>query len=151
MISIDRLKEMTLEDIENNPEKYLEEYTELLQQFDQLKAENEGWKKANDEKNELLAKLGCPTTATAKRKAHCLQEQLDKLKAKCERLELQLTSLSYADTICALEIDLKHKTQECEQAEQKLKRIRQILKNGVKIHDDIIVNKSILQIIDEVE
>lgn len=38
-----------------------------------------------------------------------------------------------------------------EQAEQKLKQIRQMLKNGVKIHDDIIVNKSILQIIDEVE
>ena len=37
-----------------------------------------------------------------------------------------------------------------EQAEQKLERIRQVLKNGVKIHDDIIVNKSILQIIDEV-
>ena len=36
-------------------------------------------------------------------------------------------------------------------AEQKLERIRQVLKNGVKIHDDIIVNKSILQIIDEVE
>ena len=40
--------------------------------YKQLKAkeqECESWKKANDEKNELLAKLGCPTAATAKRKA----------------------------------------------------------------------------------
>ena len=41
--------------------------------------------------------------------------------------------------------------EQVKQAEQKLERIRQMLKNGVKIHDDIIVNKSILQIIDEVE
>ena len=37
MISIDRLKEMALEDIEKNPEKHLEEYTELSQQLDKLK------------------------------------------------------------------------------------------------------------------
>ena len=45
MISIDRLKEMALEYIEENPEKHLEESTELLQQLDQLKAENEELKK----------------------------------------------------------------------------------------------------------
>lgn len=46
---------------------------------------------------------------------------------------------------------LARKTQECEQAEQKLERIRQMLKKGAKIHDDIVVNKSILQIIEEIE
>lgn len=46
MFSIDRLKEMALEDIENNPEKHLEEYAELLQQLDQLNTENEVLKKS---------------------------------------------------------------------------------------------------------
>lgn len=41
--------------------------------------------------------------------------KLYKKEQECEKLKLQLTSLSYADEICALEIDLKHKTQECEE------------------------------------
>ena len=49
--------------------------------------ECEELRKANDEKNELLAKLGCPTTATAKRKVFCLQEQLDQLKAENDELK----------------------------------------------------------------
>ena len=59
----------------------------------QLKAkeqECEEFRKANDEKNELLAKLGCPTTATAKRKVFCLQEQLDQLKAEKEEIKKYL-------------------------------------------------------------
>ena len=48
MISIDRLKEMALEDIEKNSEKHLEEYVELLQQLDQLEAENKELKKQVD-------------------------------------------------------------------------------------------------------
>ena len=55
MISIDRLKEMALEDIENNPEKHLEEYTELVQQLDQLKAENEIYKKMLEDEDVQLA------------------------------------------------------------------------------------------------
>ena len=49
----------------------------------QLKAkeqECEELKKANDEKNELLIKLGCPTTATAKRKVLYLEKELEKIK-----------------------------------------------------------------------
>lgn len=42
--------------------------------------ECERWKKANDEKNELLAKMGCPTVATARRLAFTLQQQIDTLK-----------------------------------------------------------------------
>ena len=60
--------------------------------YKQLKAkeqECEELRKANDEKNELLAKLGCPTIATARRKVFCLQEQLDQLKAENEGLKVQ--------------------------------------------------------------
>lgn len=53
---------------------------EYEQQLDQLK-------KTNDEKNELLAKLGCPTIATARMKAFTLQQQLDQLKAENEELK----------------------------------------------------------------
>ena len=59
--------------------KYVEHLKEQLKRKEQ---ECEHWKKANDEKNELLIKLGCPTKATAKRMVFCLQEQLDKLKAE---------------------------------------------------------------------
>ena len=58
--------------------------------YKQLKAkeqECESWKKANDEKNELLAKLGCHTTATARRKEFTLQQQLDQLKVENEELK----------------------------------------------------------------
>ena len=55
--------------------------------------ECERWKKANDEKNELLAKMGCPTTATAKRKVFTLQQQLDKLKVAKEQAEQKLKQI----------------------------------------------------------
>lgn len=55
MISIDRLKEMALEDIEKNPEKHLEEYAELSQQLDRLKAENEKLKKDNSTLKDILS------------------------------------------------------------------------------------------------
>ena len=42
--------------------------------------ECEELKKANDEKNELLIKLGCPTTATAKRKVLYLEKEFEKIK-----------------------------------------------------------------------
>ena len=57
MISIDRLKEMALEDIENNPKKHLKEYTELHNQLDQLKAENEILEKVNKANQEKIKKL----------------------------------------------------------------------------------------------
>lgn len=53
----------------------------------QLQAENALLRQANEEKNELLIKLGYPTKATAKRKVLCLQQQLDQLKAENEILE----------------------------------------------------------------
>ena len=62
----------------------------------------------------------------------------------------QIDFVALNNHIKALEFQLNQLKASKEQAEQKLERIRQVLKNGVKIHDDIIVNKSILQIIDEV-
>lgn len=49
--------------------------------------ECERWKKANDVKNELLAKLGCPTVATARRKVFTLQQQIDTLKEDNEKIK----------------------------------------------------------------
>ena len=64
-------------------EKQIIELNKTIQAKEQ---ECERWKNANDEKNELLAKLGCPTTATARRKEFTLQQQLDQLKAENDTL-----------------------------------------------------------------
>lgn len=48
---------MALEDIENNPKKHLKEYTELHNQLDQLKAENEILEKVNKANQEKIKKL----------------------------------------------------------------------------------------------
>ena len=67
----------------------------LREQLTHKEQECERWKKANDEKNELLTKLGCPTMATAKRKVFCLQQQLDKLKAENEQLKEELSVIQH--------------------------------------------------------
>ena len=56
-------------------------------QLKRKEQECEEFRKANDEKNELLAKLGCPTIATARRKVFCLQEQLDQFKAEQNKIK----------------------------------------------------------------
>lgn len=61
--------------------------------------ECEEFRKANDEKNELLAKLGCPTIATARRKVLCLQEQIDKLESKNEELKKSKTATEEASEL----------------------------------------------------
>ena len=72
--------------------------------FKQLKRkeqECERWKKANDEKNELLAKMGCPTVATAKRNVFTLQQQLDQIKAKNIKISKTLTEIKeIAELFC---------------------------------------------------
>ena len=62
-------------------------------QLKRKEQECERWKKANNEKNELLAKMGCPTTATAKRKVFTLQQQLDQLKVAKEQAEQKLKQI----------------------------------------------------------
>lgn len=59
-------------------------------QFKRLQEENEELKKANELKNGLLADLGCPTTATAKRLQLTLKEQINKLEQENEELKKQL-------------------------------------------------------------
>ena len=115
MIGLSRLKEMVEEEMENK----IKELEEKLLRKEQ---ECEEFRKANDEKNELLAKLGCPTIATAKRKVFCLQEQIDKLKVENDSLKKQLkfefdeTLLQYSNTIEDLQEQLKNSVmQKCPQ------------------------------------
>lgn len=93
--------------------------------------ECEELKKANDRKNELLAKLGCPTTATAKMKVHCLQEQLDKLKAENETYKKMLDNPEVRVALTDIrtgERDLWQKYKpRMEKAEQKLESIAEII------------------------
>ena len=63
------------------------EQERLYAEVNTLQAENEKLKQVNDEKNELLAQLGCPTIATAKRLSHTLKEQISELKAENARLK----------------------------------------------------------------
>ena len=95
-------------EFENEKQALLEKYNQVSTNFyngdycntewcSLLKAkkqECERWKKANDEKNELLAKMGYPTTATAKRKVFTLQQQIDTLKEDNEKM-----SKGYAELI----------------------------------------------------
>ena len=192
-------------------EEWLEKYNQISRDFHNgkycneencnlLKAkeqECERWKKANDEKNELLAKLGCPTVATARRLAFTLQQQIDTLKAERDKIkaigdnyfdEYEMCCLDLPDAIDSLlkrydnafikfkkeRKELKENCEElkgllkvriedlcdscgassmmpmpCKVYEKTLIEIKEIIKQGVKIHDDIIVSKQILQKISE--
>ena len=194
-------------------EEWLEKYNQVSRDFHNgkycneencnlLKAkeqECERWKKANDEKNELLAKLGCPTIATARREAFTLQQQIDTLKAERDKIkaigdnyfdEYEMCCLDLPDAIDSLlkrydnafikfkkeRKELKEDNDElkkllkvriedlcdscgassmmpmpCKVYEKTLIEIKEIIKQGVKIHDDIIVSKQILQKISECE
>ena len=81
---------------------YVDDIENLEKAYKRKEQECEEFRKANDEKNELLAKLGCPTIATARRKVFCLQEQLDRLKADNEKIK---TALKFRDS----NIDAKNK------------------------------------------
>ena len=194
-------------------EEWLEKYNQVSRDFHNgkycneencnlLKAkeqECERWKKANDEKNELLAKLGCPTVATARREAFTLQQQIDTLKAERDKIkaigdnyfdEYEMCCLDLPDAIDSLlkrydnafikfkkeRKELKEDNDElkkllkvriedlcdscgassmmpmpCKVYEKTLTEIKEIVKQGVKIHDHIIVSKQILQKISECE
>ena len=194
-------------------EEWLEKYNQISRDFHNgkycneencnlLKAkeqECERWKKANDEKNELLAKLGCPTVATARREAFTLKQQINKVKAERDKIkaigdnyfdEYEMCCLDLPDAIDSLlkrydnafvkfkkeRKELKEDNEElknllkvriedlcdscgassmmpmpCKVYEKTLIEIKEIIKQGVKIHDDIIVSKQILQKISECE
>lgn len=128
---------------------------ECLNLQEELKAkgqECERWKKANDEKNELLAKMGCPTIATARMKVFVLQQQIDELKAKNEELKNEIEACY--NQVEDFDIIATSKSNKLKQAEQKLEKIREFatalcyraMSNGV-----VTLQKDILQIIDEVE
>lgn len=176
------------EENEKKLEEWLEKYNQVSRDFHNgkycneencnlLKAkeqECEHWKKANDEKNELLAKLGCPTVATARRLAFTLQQQIDTLKAENKELKqyktlyektrnlwnkARMNNYELLDEIKDLKDSLKrtvcqsecYKHKEADKFKQTLIEIKEMIKQGVKIHDDIIVSKQILQKIRECE
>ena len=132
-----------------------------FKQLTREKRECAYWKKANDDKNKLLSKLGCPTTATARRQEFVLQQQIDQLK---EELKEQTCGLRpelkrLINKICR-KYDIEAKTyhekiveiiHSLDDYNQALIDIEEILKQGIKIHDDIIVSKQILQKAREVE
>ena len=80
-------KEQECEKAKQNAQDTYDLWQELIESFNilqgkkiKLEQECESWRKTNDEKNELLTKLGCPTTATARREVFVLQQQIDQLK-----------------------------------------------------------------------
>ena len=81
-----------------------------------------------------------------------LQEQLDQLKAENEELKKEIAfgnNGTLSDKIRA--IVFKDLNKENNKLKQTLTEIKEIIKQGVKIHDDIIVSKQILQKISECE
>ena len=122
-------------------------HTDLEKKYKAKEQECEEFRKANDEKNELLAKLGCPTIATAKRKVFCLQEQIDKLKVENDSLKKQLqfefdeTLLQYSNTIEDLQKQLKDSVmQKCPQCgETYLNPV------GSKLYEALIEIKELVQ------
>lgn len=103
MISPNRLKEMALEDIENNPEKYLEETAELLQQFDQLKKENEELKTEFDKFEEQIKLQGnfidnflFATKNSEWRNKSILEDEADAIIEKVESDYVQLENYKQA-------------------------------------------------------
>lgn len=101
----------------SNIEKQLELCKQVLKRKEQ---ECEELKKVNEEKNELLAKLGCPTIATARMKAFTLEQQLDQLKAQL--LDQEAETLKAGGIIYTLK--------------QALTEIKEIAESNCEITDD---------------
>ena len=161
-------KEQECEKAKQNAQDTYDLWQALIESFNilqgkkiKLEQECESWRKTNDEKNELLAKVGCPTTAAARRQVFVLQQQIDQLK---EELKEQTCGLRpelkrLINKICR-KYDIEAKTyhekiveiiHSLDDYNQALIDIKEILKQGIKIHDDIIVSKQILQKAREVE
>ena len=90
-------KEQECEKAKQNAHDTYELYKALMESFNILQGEKikleqecEELKKANDEKNELLIKLGCPTTATAKRKVAFLEKEINLIKEANEEIKTDL-------------------------------------------------------------
>lgn len=122
-----------------------------FKQLTREKRECAYWKKANDDKNKLLSKLGCPMTATAKRKVFTLQQQIDTLKEDNEKMSKGYAELTeivspYIDdftgyneklggfdiVLCVKELlgKLAQKEQDYEKVKHTLDIIKEIAENG---------------------
>lgn len=133
----------------SNPNCYYKNYKRKEQEckklYIQLKADAEYHK---EEENTLrkIIKNKEERNIELYKENNKLKTENDELKAKIKYMEEYIKTVENARN----EVERENKFSK-EQAEQKLERIKEMLKKCVKIHDDIIVNKSILQIIDEVE
>lgn len=122
-----------------------------FKQLTREKRECAYWKKANDDKNKLLSKLGCPMTTTAKRKVFTLQQQIDTLKEDNEKMSKGYAELTeivspYIDdftgyneklggfdiVLCVKELlgKLAQKEQDYEKIKHTLDIIKEIAENG---------------------
>lgn len=87
--------------VKNQPCKFFDcQFKQMARELKAKEQECEELKKVNEEKNELLAKLGCPTIATARMKAFTLEQQLDQFKADNDSLKSELMQ-----TYCYLDAD----------------------------------------------
>lgn len=159
MISIDRLEEMAIEELQTELKNFKEQI-KLQNNFinSLLKATNNSeWldkSMLDDEVSEVIEKIELDYA------------QLDQLKAENEELTtinarlLGRLEVDEKDTSLVFNLDkeLRQKEKEFYTAIQKvvklkqtLTEIKEIIEQGVKIHDDIIISKQILQKISEVE
>ena len=115
---------------------------EEFEQLDQLKTENEELKK------KLKPKL---------KNAHCVyfDGQTGWCKAKeftrCNPIGCKLYIIDELSTIVDLQQQLDQLKVENDKFKQTLYEIKELIEQGVKIHDDIIISKQILQVISEVK
>ena len=123
--------------------KYFEcsHYVKCLEkQLKRKEQECEELKKVNEEKNELLAKLGCPTIATARMKTFTLEQQLDQLKAENEELKEKINSLLCSENC--------YKYKQAEKLKQALTKIREIAKQS-DTAPCLVINHNCLKCKDE--
>lgn len=90
----------------------------ILSKLKDKEQECERLKKVNDEKNELLANLGCPTIETARRLSLLLKEQLNQLKAENEELKEKINYFACSENC--------YKYKQADQLKQALQEIHKI-------------------------
>ena len=117
--------------------QYCKNCYELREQLDQLKAKNK----------ELIRKNAKKRTSLKKKQLHITQ-----LKAENKNYKKMLEDEEVQLALIDIRTGERHLWfNKAEKLKQTLTEIKEIIEQGVKIHDDIIVSKQILQKISEVE
>ena len=164
-----KAKEQECEELKEKVKKYGEINEQETKDYAELKAENEELKKIiNEAKN---SNLDLKSFLVGEAVGNEYEQQLDQLKAENKSLKESLKIFSSTlDWVLKSQVGLYKRQidssvpddweyeevlvlveQYIEKLKQTLAEIKEIIKQGVKIHDDIIVSKQILQKISEVE